>query len=377
MTVADRCASGAATSLRCVVVTGGGTAGHTVPTMPVIEHLVAGGCTVHFVGSTTGLEERLVAPLGVAYHGVSTGKLRRYFSLANFTDLVRIPLGVFQAWRLLGRIRPQVVFSKGGFVSFAASVAGWLRRVPVVAHESDLTPGLATRLTAPLVTALCVNFDETRAGVQRTVPTGTPIREALLRGDAGHGRALLGIDGDRPVMLVVGGSLGAVALNAVVREGLDELLARYTVVHVCGPGRVDEALRGRAGYIQREYIDDGWGDAIAASDFVVSRAGANALHEWLALGKPHLLVPLPRSVSRGDQVENAEYARRRGLSLVVAQEELTPAALLEGAARLAGSLPQWRRKLAGFAARDSVALIVAELERAAGSARSGVSRRHV
>ena len=207
--------------LRCVVVTGGGTAGHTVPTLPVIEHLLAQGCEVHFVGSHSGLEERLVKPLGVTYHGVSTGKLRRYFSLANLTDLVRIPLGVVQAWFLLGRIGPQVVFAKGGFVSFAAAVAGWLRRVPLVTHESDLTPGLANRLVAPLAQTVCVNFDETAGALARTVATGTPLRQALACGDAARGRALLGITTDKPVMLVVGGSLGATALNEVLRASLD------------------------------------------------------------------------------------------------------------------------------------------------------------
>ena len=351
--------------LRCVVVTGGGTAGHTVPTLPVMERLLAQGCEVHFVGSHSGLEERLVKPLGVPYHGVSTGKLRRYFSLANLTDMARIPLGVVQAWLLLGRIRPQVVFSKGGFVSFAASVAGWLRGVPLVTHESDLTPGLANRLVAPLAQTVCVNFDETAGALARTVATGTPLRQALAEGDAARGRALLGIAQDKPVMLVVGGSLGATALNDALRESLDALLRRYAVVHVCGPGRLDPSLDEREGYVQREYIDEGWGDVIAAADFAVSRAGANALYEWLALGKPHLLVPLPRSASRGDQIENAEYARKRGLSLVIEQERLTPASLVEGVSCLVEALPEWRRRLAGFVRRDSVQLIVAELERAA------------
>ena len=309
-----------------------------------------------------------MAPLGVVYHGVSTGKLRRYFSLANFTDLVRIPLGVFQAWRLLGRIRPQVVFSKGGFVSFAASVAGWLRRVPVVAHESDLTPGLATRLTAPLVTALCVNFEQTRAGAARTVPTGTPMRSTLRHGDAGRGREMLGIDGDKPVMLVVGGSLGAVALNAVVRESLDRLLGRYTVVHVCGPGRVDEALHGRRGYIQREYVDDGWGDVIAAADFVVSRAGANALHEWLALGSRTCWCRAPQRSAAGDQNREPPNTPGAGPQPRRRPEELTPprCSRARNGSRVAAR-SGWQT-LAGFAARDSVALIVAELERAADSA---------
>lgn len=360
------------------MVTGGGTAGHVLPALPVVEALLDRGVDVHFVGGRSGFEERLVTPLNarqgvpdaprqekLTYHGIATGKLRRYFSLANAADALRVPLGVWQAWRLIGRVRPDVVFSKGGFVSFPVVLGAWLRGVPVVAHESDLTPGLANRLAAPFVRGLCVNFDGHAARHRRVVVTGSPLREELRQGDAARGREALGVGGDKPLLLVVGGSLGAQRLNEVMREALDTLLATYAVVHVCGPGKVDAERADTPGYTQLEYVDAGWGDIIAAAQLVVSRAGAGALYEWCVLAKPHLLVPLPTAASRGDQIENAAFAKARGWSLVLAEEALTPVTLVESVAMLAAEAPRIRERLTTFQARDSVALIIHELERAA------------
>ena len=356
-----------------VAVAGGGTAGHVVPAIPIMQALLKQGCEVCFVGGKSGPERELVAPL-VPFHAVSTGKLRRYFSLRNLLDALRIPIGIGQAWWLLRRVRPQVLFSKGGFASFPTVVGAWLNGVPVVAHESDLSPGLANRLSAPFTRTLCVNFDATGSDLSRTdkrvVVSGTPVRGELLAGNAERGRALLGAEphGERakPVLLVVGGSLGATALNAIVRSALEQLLARWRVVHVCGPGKLDASLAETLGYVQREYVGAEWGDIIAAADLVVSRAGANALCEWLALGKPNLLVPLPTAASRGDQVENAAFAERNGWSLVIPEHELNARTLAEGVAKLADLAPDFARRLETFRTRDSVAIIVGELERAAG-----------
>ena len=357
-------------SLRRVLATGGGTAGHVLPAIPVLQELSAEGCELHFVGGRNGPERRLVAHLPLRYHAVSTGKLRRYLSLENLLDCFRIPAGIVQAWRLLRRLRPQVVFSKGGFASFPAVVGAWLNGIPVVAHESDLTPGLANRLAKPFISSMCVTFEATvaSAGRRRVVVTGTPVRRALIDGDAERGRARLGIDealrGGRRVLLVVGGSLGASALNEAVTAALDDLLRSCVVVHVRGAGKLDEALANKAGYIQREYVDDGWGDIIAAADLVVSRAGANALCEWLTLGKPHLLVPLPKSASRGDQLENAAFAAAQGWSLVIEEHELNSTTLVAAVAKLDDLSRTIRQRLKTFAARDSTRLIIAELERA-------------
>lgn len=350
--------------LPCVVIAGGGTAGHVVPALPVAEALLEAGSSVHFVGSTNGPEGPLVAPLGIPFHGIQAGKLRRYFSFENFVDALRIPVGIQQAWRLLGRLRPAVVFSKGGFVSFPVVVGAWLKGIPVVAHESDLTPGLANRLAQRFVATLCVNFEDTRAEHERVVVTGTPLRRDLLRGDGVRGRQRLGIAADRPVLLVVGGSLGAARLNEVLRAGLDELLIEYDVVHICGAGKIDVSLGARRGYTQREYVSDEWGDIIAAADLVLSRAGANALYEWLSLGKPHILVPLPRTASRGDQIENAAYAESRGWSMVLTEDALNPKTLVAGVAKLAALSGEFRQRMQAFRRHDSTSLIIEELAKA-------------
>lgn len=348
--------------MRHLVCTGGGTAGHVLPAVPVMDLARANGARVSFVGSTSGLEARLLADQDVAYHGIASGKLRRYLSVENLLDVFRVAAGVWQAFRLLGRLRPDVVLSKGGFVSFPVVLAAWLRRLPVVAHESDLSPGLANRLALPFVSTLCVTFPETRAPRLRgrLVVTGTPVREALLAGDRTRGRNLIEAPPERPVLLITGGSLGADAVNRAVLEALDALLETFVVVHVCGPGK--RSGRSAPGYHPFEYVSGGWGDLLAAADLVVSRAGANTLFELLALGKPSLLIPLSARVSRGDQVENAEYARVRGYARVLPEEALNGAALQDAVRGTWRDVAELRRHLAGFRAPDAAAAILRELE---------------
>jgi len=346
-----------------VCFTGGGTAGHVVPTFELIQAMRDKGVRVSFVGSRSGLEARLLAPLEVEYHGIASGKLRRYLSLANLLDAFRVLAGIWQAYWLLGRLRPGVVFSKGGFVSFPVVLGAWLRRIPVIAHESDLTPGLANRLAMPFVQTLCINFPATPVGRfrGRVVHTGTPLRSVLASGDAAAGRQLLGVAATDRLLLVTGGSLGADALNAALREALPALTPAYVVVHICGPGKLSGIENPR--YRQFEYVTDGWGDMLAAADLVVSRAGANTLYELLALGKPNLLVPLSRRASRGDQIENANYAAGLGYSTVLAEEALNARSLVAAVEALDAQLDAIRARLATFVAPDSVALICAELDR--------------
>ncbi len=346
------------------VVTGGGSAGHVVPTLPIIEALQARNWNITYIGSDSGLEERLVAPLGVGYFGVRPGKLRRYWSFDNLVDAFRVPLSILQVFGILGRIEPDVVFSKGGFVAFPVVAAAWLRRIPVVAHESDLSPGLANRLTLPFIASLCVNFDATRVNARRVIHTGTPVRESLVRGDRERGLTATGFSGERPILAVVGGSLGAERLNLIVREALSALTQAFDVLHVCGAGKVDPSYLGTAGYEQRDFVGDEWGDILAAADLVVSRSGANSLHELLILRKPNLLVPLPASASRGDQIENAAYAETAGFSMVVAEADLTPDVLVDRVTALHRDSLSWRERLDAFQALDSTRLIVAELETA-------------
>ncbi|MEZ5557163.1 MAG: undecaprenyldiphospho-muramoylpentapeptide beta-N-acetylglucosaminyltransferase [Pseudomonadales bacterium] len=348
--------------MRHLLCTGGGTAGHVIPAIPVLRAARAAGARVSFVGSRSGLEQKLLADVDVDFYGIAAGKLRRYLSLENVVDAFRVLAGIWQAFWLLRRLRPSVVFSKGGFVSFPVVFAAWLLRIPCVAHESDLTPGLANRLALPFVRTLCVNFEPVSGFAGRQLVTGTPLRSELMAGDAERGRRALGIDGSRPLLLVTGGSLGAEAINGALRAALPRLLARFEVVHVCGPGKT--VSDPSPGYHQFEFVGAGWGDLLAAADLVVSRAGANTLFELLALRKPNLLIPLSRRVSRGDQIENAGYASRHGYSRVLAEEELTADSLVPAVESAFSELPQLQRKLAGFVVPDAVALIMAALRQA-------------
>lgn len=347
-----------------MLFTGGGTAGHVIPAIPVMRALRASGVEIGFVGSRSGLEEDLLREEDLQYFGIASGKLRRYFSLENLVDAFRVLLGIFNACVVVARFRPDAVFSKGGFVSFPVVLAAWLWRVPVIAHESDLTPGLANRLALPFIRCLCVNFPVTESSLSgrfkgRIVHTGTPVRPVLLDGDGARGRQWLNIAEGEPILLVTGGSLGADALNTVVREALGELTGEWQVVHVCGPGKLSAERNER--YQQFEYVREQWGDVLAAADLVVSRAGANTLYELLALRKPNLLVPLSQKASRGDQIENADYARELGYSEVIAEEALTSETLVRSVADLRPKLAEITRRLEGFQVPDSVALLAAEI----------------
>ncbi len=346
-----------------VLFTGGGTAGHVIPAIPVIRRLAAAGVDIGFAGSRSGLEEDLLRDEPLRYFAISSGKLRRYFSIENLLDAFRVVLGVLNALVVIARFRPDVVFSKGGFVSFPVVFAAWLWRIPVVAHESDLSPGLANRLSLPFIRTLCVNFPVTRPANFKgnVLYTGTPVREALLEGDATEGRRLLGIDTAMPVLLVTGGSLGADVINAAVRSALPELSRDWHVVHICGPGKTVEIDNDR--YSQFEYVREEWGHILAAADLVVSRAGANTLYELVLLGKVNLLIPLSRRVSRGDQIENAEYAREHGYSVVLAEEDLSSATLVSSIRALADQKDAFRQALSAFTVPDSVVLLSEEIQR--------------
>ena len=345
-----------------LLVTGGGSGGHVLPAIAVAEHQRGKGWEVLFVGSRSGQEAALVEPRGIPCFGIASGKWRRYFSWTNLTDTVRVLLGILQALWLVRRQRPSVVFSKGGFVAFPVVVAAWCWRIPVVAHESDATQGLANRLSAPFIDTLCTSFaDSVHSARYRVVHTGTPLRPELLAGDAARGRDWLGVPAGMPVLLVTGGSLGAARLNEVLREALPQLTGWY-VVHVCGPGKLDSQSRAPH-YRAFEFVDERWPDLLAAADLVVSRAGANALFELLALRKPNLLVPLPLAGSRGDQLHNAEFARLAGYSEVLPQEALGPERLVATVSAMAAALPDWRARLAAFEPPAALEAIAAELER--------------
>ena len=317
-----------------ILLTGGGSAGHVTPHLALLPRLKAEGFEIHYVGTADGIEHKLMtAREGVTYHTISAGKMRRYFSLKNFTDPFRVVKGYFQSRRIIKNVAPDVVFSKGGFVSLPVVFAAY-KKAPVVTHESDYTPGLANRLIAKRADKICVTFEDTLNFVgAKGVHTGTPIRPELYSGSGEDGLKHLGFSGEKPVLLVMGGSQGAKAINDVVREALPALLARFDVVHLCGAGKLDETLHA-VGYVQYEYMSDALPNVFAAADIVVSRAGANSVFEFLALAKPALLIPLPLSASRGDQILNAGYFARKGFAAVLEQEKLTPETLAEAVEEL-------------------------------------------
>ena len=345
-----------------IVFTGGGTAGHVTPNIALIEVLQREGWQIDYVGSADSIEQVMITNLNIPYHAVSSGKLRRYFSWKNFLDPLKIMLGSVQAYRLLRNLNPDVVFSKGGFVAFPVVVGAWLNRIPIVAHESDMSPGLANRLSFPFVNKICVTFAAAKKHFkqqEKVEVTGTPIRRELFNGNAAHGLALCGFTSDVPCILVVGGSQGATIMNTCVRHALDELCQRYQVIHLCGKGKVDSNFSNRARYCQFEYANEELADFFAASDVVISRAGANALYEILALEKPHVLIPLSQKISRGDQVQNARYFQQQGISVVANEETLTPETLLAAVNEVSTHRAKVIKKIKALAIESATLKIVA------------------
>jgi len=317
--------------LKRIVLTGGGTAGHVTPNIALIPELLKEGWDIHYIGTKNGIERGLIArEKFVTYHSIQSGKLRRYMDIKNFTDPFKVIYGVGQAANLIKKLKPQVIFSKGGFVSVPVVIGGWVNRVPIVIHESDITPGLANRICYPFAKKVCTTFPETAKDLKgdKWVHTGTPIRKELLNGNPEVGRKLCGFTSNRPVLMVMGGSLGAVAINNHIRKVLKTLLNRFQVVHICGRNNIDPSLEGIPGYKQFEYVNEELSHIMAMADVIVSRAGANSIYEFLALRKPNLLIPLPLSASRGDQILNAQSFERQGYSKMIKQEDLNEDVLL-------------------------------------------------
>ncbi len=309
--------------MKKIVLTGGGTAGHVTPNMALAPELRKNGFELHYIGSYDGIEKKLIEKAGIPYYGISSGKLRRYADIKNLSDPFRVIKGFAQARAILGNIRPDAVFSKGGFVSVPVVLAAKTRGIPCVIHESDITPGLANKICMPCAARICVNFPETLDSVpaNKAVLTGTPIRKELFLGDRDAGLAFCGFNSSKPVILAVGGSLGAAAVNSAIRDILPSILEKYQLIHLCGKGKLDESLSGIDGYAQFEYIQEELPDLMAAADVVVSRAGANSICEILALRKPNVLIPLSAKASRGDQILNAASFEKQGYSIVLQEED--------------------------------------------------------
>ena len=317
--------------MKKIILTGGGTAGHVTPNLALIPALKKRDYEIRYIGSYQGIEKRLAENAGIPYDGISSGKLRRYFDLKNFSDPFRVLKGYGEACRLLKKYQPDVIFSKGGFVSVPVVLAAKRYRIPTILHESDMTPGLANRLCIPSAVKICCNFPETLQHLpkDKAVLTGSPIREELLQGDRLAGLQYTHLSAAKPILLVIGGSLGAVAVNQMIRSLLPRLLSSFQIIHICGKGHLDESLIGRPGYVQYEYVDAPLKHLFAAADLAVSRAGANSICELLALRKPNVLIPLSAAASRGDQLLNAASFEKQGFSTVLKEEDMNQDTLFD------------------------------------------------
>lgn len=346
--------------MKKILLTGGGTAGHVTPNIAMLDTLKKEGFEAYYIGSHKGMEKNLIADTGIPYHAISSGKLRRYKDLKNLTDPFKVIKGCFEAAAYIRKLKPDVVFSKGGFVSVPVIIGAWINRVPSILHESDMTPGLANKLSIPFATKVCANFSETINHLPKgkAVLTGTPIRESLLHGDVNRGLALCGFEKGKPVILLMGGSLGAKKLNECLRKVLPELLKSYQVVHLCGKGNVDQSLLNIEGYRQFEYAKEELPHLFAVTDVIVSRAGANAIFEFLTLKKPSLLIPLSSNASRGDQILNARSFEAHGFSKVLLQEDLNEESLVGAIEDLYKNRERFVERMGTSEVRDGVMNVV-------------------
>lgn len=346
--------------MKHIVLTGGGTAGHVTPNIAMIPALQEKGFQISYIGSYDGIEKKLIEEMGIPYYGISSGKLRRYFDPKNFTDPFKVLKGYQEARKLLKKLKPDVVFSKGGFVTVPVVIAAKHRKIPAIIHESDMTPGLANKLCIPSAVKVCCNFPETvdKLPSDKAVLTGTPIRQELLNGNKLAALKFTGLKPDKPVLMVIGGSLGSVAVNTAVRQILPELLKDFQVVHLCGKEKLDESLTSLDGYVQYEYIKKELADLFALSDIVISRAGANAICEISALKKPNLLIPLSANASRGDQILNARSFEKLGYSKVLEEEELNNEILLKTIRDLYANKDSYIKAMSESSQMDSIGKIV-------------------
>ena len=332
--------------MKRIILTGGGTAGHVTPNMALMPELKKHGYDIQYIGSYDGMEKKLIEDMGIPYHGISSGKLRRYFSMKNFSDPFKVLKGISEARKLMKELHPDIVFSKGGFVTVPVVFAAHSAGIPVIIHESDMTPGLANKLALPKATKVCCNFPETKDLFPegKAVVTGTPIREELFNGDSAFAYNYCGFTDNKPVLLIVGGSSGSVIINNAIRDNLDE------------------SLREKAGYVQFEYVKKELASMLALCDIIISRAGANAICELLALRKPNILIPLSKAASRGDQILNAQSFEKSGYSYVIEEEELNTESLFKAIREVYDNKDKYIKAMESSNLTDSTGIIVNMIE---------------
>ncbi|GAA0746654.1 undecaprenyldiphospho-muramoylpentapeptide beta-N-acetylglucosaminyltransferase [Clostridium oceanicum] len=316
--------------MKKIIMTGGGSAGHVTPNLALVPELKKIGYEVEYIGSKNGIEKQIIESQNIKYYPISSGKLRRYFDLKNFSDPFKVLKGIFQSFSILRREKPNIVFSKGGFVSVPVIIGAHLNKIPVITHESDMTPGLANRISAPYCTKVCVTFPESIKHIKgdKAILTGTPIRTEILKGNREKAIKLCKFKENKPIILIIGGSLGSKFINELIRENLEELTNKFNIIHICGKSNIDNSLKNKHGYAQFEYVSEELPDIMKSADLVISRAGANVIFELLALKKPNILIPLSKKSSRGDQILNAASFKKSGYSVVIQEEDLNNKILL-------------------------------------------------
>lgn len=345
--------------MKRIVLTGGGTAGHVTPNMALIPVLQKKGYDIHYIGSHEGIEKKLMEEMGIPYHAIATGKLRRYFSLENLTDPFRVIKGLSGAKKLMKELKPDIVFSKGGFVAVPVVLAAKSKKIPCIIHESDMTPGLANKIAIPSASRICCNFPETLEKLPegKAVVTGTPIRQELFNGDAVAAMKFCGFTEVRPTLLIIGGSSGSVKVNESIWSCLDKITAKYNVIHLCGKDKTNPEYNNVPNYVQFEYIKQELSNLLALADVVVSRAGANAICELLALRKPSVLIPLSLAASRGDQILNAQSFDKSGYAKLLMEEDVNDTSLLEAINEVYDNRDHYIKAMELSTKTDSITLI--------------------
>lgn len=351
--------------MKKILMTGGGTAGHVTPNIALFPALKNAGYDITYIGSYNGIEKELIEAQKIPYHGIDSGKLRRYFDWKNFSDPLHVLHGFTQALKLIRKIKPDIVFSKGGFVSVPVVLAAKSCGIPAIIHESDITPGLANKLAAKGAKKICCNFPETLKYLpaEKAVLTGSPIRKELLLGDKDAAYKLCNFPTEtKPVLLIIGGSLGSKVINDAIRKILPELLEDFYIIHLCGKGNLDHQLDGLVGYAQFEYANKELADMFALADLAISRAGANAICELLALRKPNILIPLSAAASRGDQILNAKSFEKQGFSMVLKEEDVTDTLLLESIRNAYTNRSTYVKAMSESGQMDSISTILHIIE---------------
>lgn len=350
--------------MKKIILTGGGTAGHVTPNLALVPRLSALNYEILYIGRKEGIEKKLCLKEGLSYRGISSGKLRRYFDLKNLTDPFRVVKGYFEAKKIIREFQSDIIFSKGGFVSVPVVYAAKRLRVPIIIHESDMTPGLANRLSIPLADKVCCNFPETLKNLpeEKSILSGLPIREDLFKGSKKRGLELFKFKGDKPVLLVMGGSLGSQNINRIVRKILDDLLKMFDIVHLTGVGNVDKKLDEKSGYAQLEYANEELKDIYALTDLCISRAGANAICEILTLNIPSLLIPLSLGASRGDQILNAASFKSQGFCEVLSEDDMDEKTFLNKVISSWENREKFKEKMKNSSQRDAVKVITDLIE---------------